>query len=114
MRNRIAGSLLIGALALTPGLASAEDPSVEQLLVDMAQTPADHTALAKYYRGKAAAERAEAATHQTMSRSYGGGKMAQRQQMEDHCKKIAEQNSAMAAEYEALAKLHEEAAKKAE
>ncbi len=114
MRNRIAGVLLVGALALSPGFASAEESgaSIEQLLVDMADTPADHAALAKYYRAKAADERAAAGTHQAMGRSYGGGKMAQRQQLEGHCKKISEQNTATAAEYEALAKLHEEAAKK--
>jgi len=114
MRNRIAGALLIGALALSPGFASAEESgaSVEQLLVDMADTPADHAALAKYYRGKAADARATAGTHQSMGRSYGGGKAAQRQQMESHCKKISEENTAMAAEYEALAKLHDEEAKK--
>ena len=78
----------------------------------MADTPADHAALAKYYRGKAAEERAAASTHQSMGRSYGGGKMAQKEQMEGHCKKISEQNTATAAEYEALAKLHEEDAKK--
>ncbi len=114
MRNRIAGTLLVGTLALSPGFAMAEESgaSIEQLLVDMAHTPADHAALAKYYRQKAADERAAATTHQSMGRSYGGGKMVRRQQMEGHCKKISEQNSAMAAEYEALAKLHEEESKK--
>ena len=113
MRNRIAGALLVGALALSPGFAFAEESgvSIEQLLVDMADTPADHAALAKYFRGKAADERAAAGRHQAMGRSYGGSKMVQRQQMEDHCKKISEQNTAMAAEYEALAKIHEEASK---
>lgn len=114
MGNRIAGAILVGALALSPGFAMAEESgaSIEQLLVDMADTPADHAALAKYYRGKAADERAAAGTHQAMGRSYGGGKMAQRAQMEGHCKKISDQNKATAEEYEALAKLHEEASKK--
>lgn len=114
MMNRIAGALLIGALALSPGFASAEESSasVEQLLVDMADTPADHAALAKYYRARAADARAAASTHQSMGKSYSGGKVAQRQQMEGHCKKLSEENTAMAAEYEALAKLHDEEAKK--
>jgi len=114
MRKRIAAAVFVGALALTPGLASAQesDASLEELIVNMAHTPADHAALAKYYRQKATEARAEASSHESMSRSYGGGKMAQRQQMEDHCKKLSTQNAAMAAEYEALAKLHEEDAKK--
>ena len=49
-----------------------------------------------------------------MGRSYGGGKLVQRQQMEGHCKKISEQNTATAAAYEALAKLHEEEVKEAQ
>ena len=114
MRIRIGEALLIGALVLAPGFAMAEESgaSIEQLLVDMAHTPADHAALAKYYRGKAADARAAAATHQSMSKSYGGGKMTQRAQMEGHCKNISQQNTATAAEYEALAKLHEEESKK--
>ena len=115
MRHAIAGVLLIGALVLPTRFAAADEggASIEQLLVDMAQTPADHAALAKYYRAKAEEERKAAATHQSMSKAYGGGKMAQREQMEAHCKKISDQNTAMATEYEALAKLHEEDAKKA-
>jgi len=114
MRNTIAGALLVGALALSPGFASAEesDASIEQLIVNSAQTPADHAALAKYYRGKAAEATAAAGTHQSMASSYRGGKMAQREQMAGHCKKIAKQDTATAADYEALAKLHEQDAKK--
>jgi hypothetical protein len=114
MRERIAVALLIGLFSVSPGLSTAaeNDASLEQLIVNMAHTPADHAALANYYRGKAADERAEAKTHQSMSRSYGGGKMAQREKMQEHCKRISEQNTAMAAEYEALANLHDEAAKK--
>ena len=114
MRNRIAGALLIGALALSPGFALAEetDASIEQLIVNSAHSPADHTALAKYYRGKATEARAVASTHESMARSYSGGKIVQHEQMAGHCKKIAKENTAMAAQYEALAKLHEEDAKK--
>ena len=114
MRNRIAGALLIGALALSPGFAWAEesDASIEQLIVNSAHSPADHAALAKYYRGKAAEAKAAAGTHQSMARSYSGGKLVQREQMAGHCKKIAKHDTATAGEFEALAKLHEQDAKK--
>ena len=46
-----------------------------------------------------------------MGSSYGGGKMVQKEQMMAHCKKLSEENTAMAAEYDAMAKLHEEDAK---
>jgi hypothetical protein len=37
--------------------------------------------------------------------------MVQKQVMQAHCKKLSEQNEAMAAEYEAMAKVHEAAGK---
>ncbi len=114
MTNAIAGALLIGALALSPNISWAHetDAEIEQLITNSAHSPADHVALAKYYRGKAADARAAASSHKKMASSYGGVKMAQKTQMAAHCKKIAEQNTATAAEFDALAKLHDEDAKK--
>ncbi len=113
MRNRIAVALVLGTLAFSPALASAgEDThSLEQLVIEMADSPADHAALAKHFRAKAAAARAEAARHESMGRVYVGGKLALRSQMQAHCRKLAAQNTALADEYEALAKLHDEEAK---
>ena len=113
MKNTIAGAFLIGARALSPGFASAaeSDTAIEQLIMNSAHSPADHAALAKYFRGKAADARAEASKHKAMGSSYGGGKMVQKEQMMGHCKKLSEENTAMAAEYDAMAKLHEEDAK---
>lgn len=114
MRNRIASALLVGALALSPGFAFAEESgaSIEQLVVDMADTPANHAAVAKFYREKAEDERAAAYTHQAMGRSYSRAKMASERKLEAHCNRISELNKATAEEYEAVAKLHEEASKK--
>ncbi len=114
MTGRIAVTLLLGALALSPGLAAAGEGahSLEQLVVEMAHSPADHAALAAHYRAKAAAAKAEAKRHESMGRTYSGGKFFQRSAMQAHCKKIAASNTAAAAEYEALATLHEEEAKK--
>ncbi len=114
MRSKIAVALLLGTLAFSPNLAAAagEDHSLEQLVVELASKPSDHAALASYFRGKAAEARAEAARHDAMGRAYGGGRLTERQRMQEHCKKISAQNSATAAEYEALAKLHEEQSKK--
>ena len=115
MNTRIGIGLLLGALALPPGLAAAEDAhSLEQLVVEMAHTRAQHEALAKHYRAKAEEARAEARSHEAMGRGYSGGKVADRLQMQNHCKKISGQFLAMADEYEALAKLHDADAKKAE
>jgi hypothetical protein len=115
MRTRIALALLAGALALSPALTRAEDAgeSLEELAVEKATTPADHAALARHYREEAAEARAEAKRHETMGRAYLGGKFPQRQVFKDHCAKISEKYTALAEEYDALAKLHEaDAAKK--
>ena len=123
MRSRIRTALVLGALALAPGSALAADqgPSLEQVVVEMANTPAEHAALASYYRSQADQARAQAREHTAMASSYvpgvehktTWGTVQERQKMADHCKKLAQQNEAMAQDYEELAKLHDEAAKKA-
>ena len=112
--TRIAVALLFGTLVLSPGLALAEEAghSLEEVVVEMADTPAEHAALARHYRAKADEARAEVRRHEGMGRAYGGGKLTQRQQMKRHCQSISEKFTAAAADYDALAKLHDEAAKK--
>lgn len=114
MHSRIATAFLFGALALVPGFASAEDAStsLEQLVVEMAHTPAEHAAIAGHYRAKASEAREAAARHQAMGRAYGSGKLGTRG-ASVHCKKLAEQNTAMAADFEELAKLHDAEAREA-
>jgi hypothetical protein len=115
MVRRIAATILIGILATLPGtaLATEHDHSLEQVLVESAQTPADHAALAHHYREEAAAARAEAAKHEQMAKSYNQGKATQRVQMQRHCKSIAESLEKQATEYDSLAALHEAEAKQA-
>lgn len=116
MMKRIAAGLLFGALALSPGLALAEGDahSVEQLAVEIAHTAGQHAVLAHHYRIKAADARAEAMRHESMGAAYAGGKLTQRDRMKRHCKGISDNYSGMAADFDALAKLHEEEAGKAE
>jgi len=107
MMTRITMALLLGALTLTPGLGATEEShSVEQMLVEMAKTPADHAALAKHYMAKAEDARAEARNHMAMGGAYGGTKVLEAQQKQQHCKKLAGQYEAIAKEYDALASLH--------
>ena len=96
--RKIAVALLLGTLVFSPGIALADD---------------DNAALAEQYHAKAAAARAEARLHDSMARSYrlGNLKGTQIAQMQAHCGKIARNNEALAAEYDALAKGHEEASK---
>lgn len=115
MHRSFAAALLLGALALAPGFAGAQEESrsLEQLVVEMAETRDEHQALARYYAEKAEEARAMASRHQAMGRAYLGGKGMNKQAFTNHCKRISEQQDAMAKEYEALAKLHEDEAKKA-
>ena len=111
--KKIGLAIVLGALALTPAVSSAKEGqhSLEQLVVEMADSPSEHAALAQHYRAKASEARAEAKRHESMSRAYTGGKMMQREAMKAHCKKISGNYNAMADEYEALAKVHEDASK---
>ena len=112
--TKLAAFLLFGTLALSPGLSLATEGghSLEQLAVEMVHTAEQHLALARHYRAKAAEARAEAKSHTDMGKSYGGGKFTQRQRMKRHCENLSEKNTGMADDYEALAELHEEEAKK--
>lgn len=120
MTKTIAVAVLLGAWALLPGVASADeaDHSLEELVVEMAHTPQQHTALARHYREKAAEAREEVKLHEKMASSYSGGppgkmtggRMQRRQKMGRHCKSIADKYAEMATDYEELARLHDEEA----
>ncbi len=115
MNRKIGLAILIGSLLIAPGFvaASEHEHSLEQLVVETADSPADHTALAKHYRWKAAEAREEAARHEGMARSYGSQKRGALDQMGEHCRTLARNSRSSAAEFEALAKLHESQAKPA-
>jgi hypothetical protein len=123
MRSKIKLAILLGALILSPGLSIAADEghppghdghSLEQLVIETADSPADHAALAKHYRAKAAEARAEAARHEKMASTYYlWNKRTGVDQMGRHCKKIAANSMSSAAEYDALAELHDAESKKA-
>ncbi len=116
MKEQIAILVSIGLLATSPGVTLAQETShsLEQVLVESAQTSADHTALAHYFRGKAAEARAEAERHERMGRSYLQGKIREREAYQRHCRNIAGSLKEQAAEFDALAAMHEAAAKAAE
>ncbi len=109
-------ALLAALLVLTPiaAASAAEVEPVEALVVKLAQTPEQHRTVAEYYRQRAAAERQEASRHKAMGVSYAGGKLAERQQMQMHCDKLAAGHEGLAKEYEALAAMHDAEAKKPE
>lgn len=117
MQRTIAAISAAGLLALAPYGTWADTPAstteqLEQLMVESADTPAEHEALARYYRAKAADAKALAQHHRSMGKTYASGKLTQRQAMKKHCERIADLNEELAAQYEELAKGEDAAAKK--
>jgi hypothetical protein len=102
------------AIALGPmvGITGADDHGLEQILAETATTPAQHQALAKYYRAKAADAKAEAESHRTVANNYSAGaSVPMARQRSEHCGKLASLADAEASEYEKLAATHETQAK---
>src|SRR5688572_1359085 len=96
--RKIAMALVLGTLVFSSAIALAYE---------------DNSAIAEQYRAKAMAAQAEARLHDSMAKSYrlGNLKGTQIAQMQAHCGKIARGQRELAAEYEALAKGHDEASK---
>jgi hypothetical protein len=109
-RVLILGVALAAAPFATVALAAEEDVVV--VLIESASTPAQHQALANYYKGKAAEAKKEAANHRAMAKTYGGQKATISAAQMDHCNKLASLSDSQAAEYDQLAAAHEAAAKK--
>ena len=88
---------------------SEDDTGLEHLVIEMATTSAQHHTVAEHYTAKAEEARKEMRRHEQMAQSYMRGKTPQ-PQMRDHCLKIARSQEQIAAEYDELAKLHEQEA----
>ena len=116
MNRSFVVALLLGALALAPALAGAQEDkgNLEQFMVETAHTKAEHQALADHYKQEAAEARAKASFHKSMEQAYLGSKSGNKTAATNHCKKIWKQQEAIAQEFDALAKLHEDEAKKAQ
>ena len=111
MRLHLA-TVLLSALLAASGAAQAQDHTLEQLVVEMASTAAQHNAIAHHYATQAEAARGDASRHQQMARIYGGAGRAGQPQMRRHCEQLATKYEEIAAEYDQLAKLHTDEARK--
>lgn len=98
---------LLGALLALPAIGFAQDHDVEQLVIEMANTPDEHRAVAQHYRAKAEEARKQARQHEGMGRIYATQRSAQPQVGRQHCEKLAQNYESIAAEYEELAKFHD-------
>jgi hypothetical protein len=107
--------LILGVALATASFASVawgEEDAIVDVLIESASTPAQHQALANYYKAKAADAKKEAADHRAMAKSYGSQKATLAAAQAEHCNKLASLSDGQAAEYDQLAAAHEAAAKK--
>jgi len=100
----------------TAARAADEPPTLEMLAIETAKTPAQHAALAAYFRGKAAEARAEAKRHESMGRTFDliSRSRAAGNAMRVHCERLTKNAESDAVEYDALAAGQEELAKTTE
>lgn len=114
MKERLAAIALIGLMSgiSSVALAGGESHPLEHVLVETADTVAEHQALANHFREKAADARDEAARHEKMGKTYMMGKATERTQMQRHCQKLADGFKSQAVEYDAMAKVHDTEARK--
>lgn len=109
LRLALFGITVALAFAGVPALAASGEHGLEEVLIESASTPAQHKALANYFRGKAAEARQEAERHRSMAKTYAGTKSTMAGSQKEHCDKLAESYDAQAKQYDELAALHSEA-----
>lgn len=103
------GAILAASVYLQ---AQTEEAPIIQLINEMAEKPENHQSISTYYKTMAAEARAEAEMHKTMKSTYKHDHaqfkgMPAAQSTDAHCDRLIELSLAEAAEYEALAALHD-------
>lgn len=102
----------LGMQGLSSPAFAAEDTNIEQMITT-AKTPADHQAIAEFYRGEGVAFRKEADQHAQLAQKLAaeaGGQApwaSHHYERAEHCRKLADSLGQAAQEAQALAKIHE-------
>ena len=107
-----AGALLVGMppVAAPQGMDQGS-ADLEKVLAASADTAAEHQALARHYRAKAAKAREKAESHRWMSEHYSGSlEPAIADQQRRHCALLARHYDGQARVLDQLAQGHEAAA----
>lgn len=109
-------TLMIATPVQSQSTAPTKETPILELLSSMADIPGDHKAIADYYRRMALQARDVARLHEEMKGQYrhSHAQMKGRpagKTMQKHCGRIIKLQQSVAEEYDALAALHEEAAK---
>ena len=111
MNGKTITTALLSAFLAAPLIGFAQEHDIEHLVIEMASTPEQHQAVAQHYTMKAAEARDEARRHEGMARVYAGSRNAQPQRARQHCQNLATKFEEVAAEYDELAKFHQELGK---
>jgi hypothetical protein len=103
------------AVLISTNVGLAADPTREDRMVKLPETPADHAALAKSYDAREAEWREEAAYHREMAAAYkkSHGDSKDAAAMEKHCAKLAKDADGLAADAKVMADYHRVRAKEA-
>ena len=104
---------LLASFSLSTTGARAEHSMGMPDMISAAKTAADHDKLAAEYDQEAKAARAKAEEHKMMADAYrkAGGPLIAKLHFDQHCDALVKSYTAMAAEFEDLAKAEREAAK---
>ena len=111
MKRRTIAMTLLATFLAGPSISQAQQHDIEHLVIEMANTAQEHQAVAGHYRMKAQEARDDARSHQEMGKLYAGSRSATPQRGRQHCENLAKQFTAIASEYDELAKLHDELSK---
>lgn len=96
-----------------PAFAIAADTNstpIEKLILEMADKPEQHQAIANYYKDKIVEEKSDLAMHIKMREAYEVGHVKNQTAMagmRSHCDKLISNAESNIKEYEALAAAHE-------
>jgi hypothetical protein len=104
---------LLASLSLPTVSAFAKRQMGMADMITAAKTPAEHEKLAAHYEREAKAARAKADEHKKMADAYrkAGGPLIEKLHFDQHCDALVKSYTAMADEFDALAKAEREAAK---
>ena len=110
-------STLLAAALIAPNVtvAQTDGHALEHVLVEMADTPAEHEALSTHYTALAEDARNDARRHEQLASAYTRrkGGAGNSQALRAHCQRLAEKYAEIAAEYAELAKQHQQEARSA-
>lgn len=117
MRNmKIVSAVCLSALFALPIISSASEPQepIEKLISELADKPAQHAAVAKYYRERAEEAKKEVEQHKKMKNAYPVSPKANfpTASINTHCDNLIKAAETEEKEYEQLAAEHEALAKK--